>query len=270
MTEQKTVPVSETPRDRFYTVDIEQFEGPLDLLLSLVKKNEINIYDIPIAEISEQYNRQLEIMRRGDFDLVAQYLPLLAELGLIKSGMLLPQTEKDNEEEGGADPRLELARRLVVYERFRDAAARIGRMSLLGRDVFTKGLGYAEEFGDPEIETEVAASGVWSLMVALCEMRARINESDAEEVRFTIDPVSVEQRISEIHGKIREKGVIEDFRMLFDEKPSRSQVAVSFVAILELARKEIVELFQKRPFSAIKLLYSNGEKDGEKPNKENS
>ncbi|WP_462137429.1 segregation and condensation protein A [Candidatus Mycalebacterium sp.] len=269
MTEQKTVSGSEPRHDSFYTVDIEQFEGPLDLLLSLVKKNEINIYDIPIAEVSEQYNKQLEIMRRGDFDSVAQYLPLLAELGLLKSRMLLPKTEED-EQEDGIDPRLELARRLVVYERFRDAAARMGEMSLLGRDVFAKGLGYSEEFGEPEIETEVAASGVWPLIVALCEMRARINEGDAEEIYFTIDPVSVEQRISEIHEKIREKGVIEDFNMLFDEKPSRSHIAISFIAVLELARKEVVELFQKKPFSAIKLLYSEGEKDGKESDKENN
>ncbi len=267
MVEQKTL--TEPSEKDFYTVDIERFEGPLDLLLSLIKKSEISIYDIPIAEISEQYNRSLEIMERRSFDNVARYLPLLAELGLIKSRMLLPKTDDDDEQDP-VDPRMELARRLIVYERFRDAAARMGDMSLLGRDVFAKGLGYSAEFGEPEVETEVV-SGVWPLIVSLCEMRARISQDDKKDLAFTIDPVSVEERMIEIHSRIREKGVIEDFNMLFDDdaKPSRSRVAVSFIAVLELARKEVVELFQKKPFSTIKLLYSEGKNDGKEPDEKN-
>ncbi len=251
----------------FYTVDIDEFEGPLDLLILLVKKNEINIYDIPVAEISEQYNRHLSLIEKRSLDAAGMYLPLLAELGLIKSKTLLPQPPEEESEEG-VDPRMELARRLVVYERFRDVSASMTAMSLLGRDVFTRGIGYREEFGDPELDTEVAASGIWTLITSLCEMRARINENDKENITLTIDPVSIEQRLAEIHEKIREKGVIEDFNMLFeDEKPSRSMVAVSFLAVLELAKKEVVRLFQKKPFSSIKLLYSEENKDGEEPDK---
>jgi len=262
MTEQKTL--VEPVEEDFYTVDIEQFEGPLNLLLSLIRKSEIDIYDIPVAEISEQYDRRLEIMEKRSFDNVAQYLPLLAELGLIKSRMLLPKTDEEDKQDP-VDPRMELARRLIVYERFRDAAVRMGHMILLGRDVFPKGLRYSGEFGEPEVETEVV-SGVWPLIVSLCEMRARINQNDKENLRFTIDPVSVEERMIEIHSRIREEGIIEDFNMLFDDAaPSKSRIAVSFVAILELARKEVIELFQKKPFSTIKLLYSERKNDGKDP-----
>lgn len=253
--------------ENFYTVDIDEFEGPLDLLLSLVKKNEINVYDIPLSEISEQYNRHLGLMEKHGIDAVGRYLPLLAELGLIKSRMLLPKTaEGESEEE--ADPRMELARKLVAYERFRDVAIRMTDMTVLGRDVFTRGLGYAEEFGDAELETETVASGIWPLITSLCEMRARINENQKEDILLTIDPVSIERRLAEIHEKIKSKGNIHDFQTLFDDaRPSKSQIVVSFMAILELARKGVVELFQKKPFSSIKLLYSEENKDGKQPDK---
>lgn len=251
--------------ENFYTVDIGEFEGPLDLLLSLVRKNKINIYDIPVSEISEQYNRHLNLIEKRSLDTVGRYLPLLAELGLIKSRMLLPQTAEEETEEG-ADPRMELARRLVVYERFRNAAAEMAGMTMLGRDVFTRGSGYGEEFGEYEVETETVASGIWDLINALCEMRARINSEDARDIVFEISPESIERRLADIHEKIKREKVIEDFGELFDEeKPSKNQVVISFLAILELARKEIVELFQKKPFSSIKLLYSEGKKDDGKP-----
>lgn len=252
--------------ENFYTVDIDEFEGPLELLLMLVKKKEVDIYDIPVANIAGQYNRKLEEIKEHSLDSAGRHLPFLAELGLIKSRMLLPKVE-DEETGEEIDPRIELARRLVVYERFRDAALKMGAMNLLGRDVFLKGLGYTEEFGDPEVETEVAASGVWPLIMSLCEMRARINENDKEDITLIIDPISVEERIAEIHAKLKKEKVIENFDMLFEEKPSRSQVAVSFMAILELAKKEVVELFQKKPFSSIKLLYSEDKQDGEEPDK---
>ncbi|MCY3972891.1 MAG: segregation/condensation protein A [Candidatus Dadabacteria bacterium] len=267
MTKQQTL--APPPEERFYTVDIDEFEGPLELLLSLVKKREVDIYDIPIAEISDQYHRRLELMEDRSLDVVARYLPFLAELGLIKSRMLLPRPEEEKEEEG-VDPRMELARRLIVYERFRDVAVRMGEMSLLGRDVFARGATYADEFGEPEVETELVASGIWPLVVALCGMRARVNAGDTEDIELHIDPVTVEQRVAEIRAALKQKGSVEDFSMLFDEKPSRSQVAVSFMAILELARNRVIELIQKRPFSSIKLFYVEGRENGKDPDKENS
>lgn len=268
MTEEQTT--AARTGEHFYTVDIDEFEGPLELLLALVKKREVDIYDIPIAEISDQYRRRLELMENRNLDAVARYLPFLAELGLIKSRMLLPRPEEEDEEEG-VDPRMELARRLVVYERFRDVALRMGEMSLLGRDVFVRGATYADEFGEPEVETEVIASGIWPLIVALCGMRARVNAGDTEDIELQIDPMTVEQRVAEIREALRQRGSVEDFSMLFgEEKPSKSQVTVSFMAILELARNRVVELVQKRPFSSIKLFYVEGNEDGKEPDKEDS
>lgn len=264
MTEQKTL-MSEIPD--FYTVDIDEFEGPLELLLSLVKKREVDIYDIPISDISNQYHERLREVEERSLDAVGRYLPFLAELGLIKSRMLLPKPEDEDTEEDGADPRIELARRLIVYERFRDVASRMAEMGLLGRDVFTRGLRYQDEFGEPEIETEIAASGIWPLITSLCEMRARINENDTQDIAFAIDPVTVEQRVAEIHAAMKQRGKVEDFSMLFDDKPSKSRMVVSFMAILELARKNVVELFQKRPFSSIKLFYVE-DKNGKDSSKE--
>ena len=101
-------------------------------------------------------------------------------------------------------------------------------------------------------------------------MRARVNAGDTEDIELHIDPVTVEQRVAEIRAALKQKGSVEDFSMLFDEKPSRSQVAVSFMAILELARNRVIELIQKRPFSSIKLFYVEGRENGKDPDKENS
>ena len=126
-------------------VQLEIFEGPLDLLLHLIKKNEVSITDIPIATITEQYLATLEVMQTFNLDVAGEFLVMAATLIHIKSRMLLPLTDTEEDEEEGADPREELVRRLLEYQRFKDAADQLERRELLTRDVFVRSVAPVEE-----------------------------------------------------------------------------------------------------------------------------
>ena len=131
-----------------YSVELDIFNGPLDLLLHLIKKNEVDIYDIPIALIIEQYLEYLNFLKDVNLEIVGDYMSMAAELGYIKSRMLLPRI-KDEDEDEGQDPREELVRQLLEYERYRSAAEGLGGMEILGKDVFLAGYDRKEAFGEP-------------------------------------------------------------------------------------------------------------------------
>ena len=130
-------------------VQVEIFEGPLDLLLHLIKKNEVSIADIPIATITEQYLATLEVMQAFNLDVAGEFLVMAATLIHIKSRMLLPLTDAEEDEEEGADPREELVRRLLEYQRFKDAADQLERREVLTRDVFVRSVAPVEEVPAP-------------------------------------------------------------------------------------------------------------------------
>lgn len=229
-----------------YEVKLDIFEGPLDLLLYLIKKNEIDIYDIPIAFITEQYLKHLEIMRSLNLDLAGEYLVLTATLLYIKSKMLLPV--QDDEEEDESDPREELVKQLLEYQAFKEASLNLDKRFLLGRDVFKRVYSASEDIDiekRPFIEV-----GVFELV----EVFRTIVSSMVDETLIEIDVerISLSDRINEIMERlVREKDVT--FTDLLGSGPSRKEIIYTFLAILELMKLRLLRAYQASSFGAIRI-----------------
>jgi len=242
------------PESDTYRVKLEIFEGPLDLLLYLIRKNEVDVYDIPIAPIVEQYMAYLDLMRSLSLDVVGDFLVMAATLTHIKSRMLLPPQEGDGEDEDGEDPRLELVRKLVEYQQFKEAAQDLSARPLLGRDIFVRGLdedsigSAADAAGIVGVSFEEV--GVFELLTAFRDVVERLDPGGLHEV--SLDRVSIMDRINQILELIREVETI-GFERLFSEGANRSEVIVTFLALLELIRLRVVRAYQERPFGPITL-----------------
>jgi segregation and condensation protein A len=226
-------------------VQLEIFEGPLDLLLHLIKKNEVDIYDIPIARIADQYLEVLGVLEQLNLDLAGEYLVMAATLMHIKSRMLLPPVEGEDEEE--EDPRAELVQQLEEYRRFREAAAHLAERDVLGRDVFARPAAArpAESTGPPPLRELTLAD----LVDALREVLKRLPSESAHAVEG--ERISVADRIPWILGRLRD-GVVE-FEDLFPPGASRREVIVTFLALLELVRLRAVRAVQEERFGPIRL-----------------
>lgn len=224
---------------------LEAFEGPLDLLLYLIKKNNLNILDIPIANITMQYMEYVEIMKAIRLELAAEYLVMAAMLAEIKSRMLLPRSGDATQEE--MDPRAELVRRLQEYERFRFAAEEIGQMPALGKDYF---LGQAA----PPMFDEVQSLPPQIDLKALAGAFMDILQRSQTLVSHTIErePLSVRERMSRILSLLqdREHVLLEN---CFTLKEGRMGVIVTFMALLELLKERMIEVIQTEPFGPIHL-----------------
>jgi len=221
-------------------VKLPTFEGPLDLLLHLCRANEVDISDIPIALISAQYLEYLELMRLLDIDVAADYLLMAATLAHIKSRTLLPPSE-DGEEEDGEDPRAELARRLAAFAAYREAADQLAQRPVLGRDVFA---GEHDVSGIP-LPEPVLSVELGALLDAMARVLAELPpESKAHEVvreRFTL-----RDRMIVVMDALKAQPdhLVEFETLLRDGPPSRARIVVTFLAILELARIQVVHIFQ--------------------------
>jgi segregation and condensation protein A len=222
-------------------VKLPAFEGPLDLLLHLCRANEVDITDIPIALISQQYLEYLELMRLLDIDVAAEYLLMAATLAHIKSRMLLPPDPGALDEEGGPDPRAELARRLAEYAVFQEAARALGALPRLGQDVFDA---RADRSEIPEREPQLAVS-LFALVEAMQRVLARL---PAEERHHTVrlEALTLRDRMLYVMDRLRALagGAIPFEELLLDGARSRSRVVVTFLALLELARIQALLLFQ--------------------------
>jgi segregation and condensation protein A len=221
---------------------LEAFEGPLDLLLYLIKKNNMDIVDIPIAAITRQYVEYIEIMKALELELAADYLVMAASLAEIKSRMLLPRPVQEDGEE--IDPRTELVRRLQEYERFKKAAVELDDMPRWERDIFRA---YANL---PPIErTKPEPSIVLpDLLHALRDILQRAELFAHHHIQR--EPLSVRERMSQILAAVTSDEYT-DFCTLFTIQEGRSGVVVTFIAILELVRHATIELIQAEPFSPI-------------------
>jgi segregation and condensation protein A len=229
-----------------YRVKLDVFEGPLDLLLHLIKKNEVEIVDIPIAAITEQYLSYLEMMRELRLDVAGEFLVMAATLTLIKSRMLLPPSE-DEEDEEEADPRAELVQQLLEYQRYREAALALAERPLLHRDVFVR-----EPFADLE---EVAADTpvrlhltVWELLEAFRAVLKRAQPAAVHEV--TTDRVSLRDRARALLQALSVARCL-DFESLFDDDATRLDVLVTFLALLELMKMGAVRATQEERYGRI-------------------
>lgn len=225
-------------------VQLEVFEGPLDLLLHLIKKNEVSIADIPIAMITEQYLATLELMQDLSLDVAGEFLVMAATLIHIKSRMLLPASEEAEDDEEGTDPRAELVRRLLEYQRFKDAAAQLEQREVLTRDVFVRRGAPTEEIPLPGFR-EVS---VFELLTALRRVLERVPKDGVHEV--TLEKITVREKMTLVLDSLRAQGRVL-FEALFSEAKTRMEIVVTFLAMLELVKVRAIRIVQEEPGGPI-------------------
>jgi len=221
-----------------YRVKLDMFEGPLDLLLHLIKKSEVDIYDIPIAAVTEQYLEYIEMIKKFNLDIAGEFLLMAATLIHIKSRMLLPVTGEPEECEDEGDPREELIRRLLEYQRYKDAAAEIGDRNLLGRDVFVKGMSQMEETATEEGLVNLS---LFDLMEALKEVFDRA--PGTVSINLSAEKFSVVDKINEVMEFLR-KRTSASFTALFTSNTVKSEIIVTFLAVLELVKMRMIHIYQ--------------------------
>jgi segregation and condensation protein A len=230
-----------------YTFRLEGFEGPLDLLLHLIQKNELDIFNIPIALITEQYLEYLQLIKVLNLDIAGEYLLMASTLLHIKSKMLLPKSsEEEGEEE--EDPRAELVRRLLEYQKYKQAALDLEKRPLLDRDVFIRLVTAApeEEPGEERIEVDL-----FELLEAFRKVLERVKPETVHEV--TLEHLSVEDKIQEIMTLLERENRSMAFHRLFPEQASRRVVVITLLAILELVKMKRIRIFQLTPFETIRV-----------------
>jgi len=231
-----------------YKFRLDIFEGPLDLLLYLIKKNEIDIYNIPIAVITEQYLEYIDAMKSLNLNLAGEYLVLAATLIHIKSRMLLPVQEEEATEDE-EDPREELVRQLIEYKTFKEAALNLDRMILLGRDIFRREFS-DEESGDEDIERPIKEIGIFELVEAFRRMVAQSVETELMEI--DVEKISLSERINEIIDELNEKKTL-TFTDLLEGLNDKMRLIYTFLAILELMKLRIIKAYQAVSYGTIRI-----------------
>jgi len=240
-------PYTQVPKDLYIPPDalevfLEAFEGPLDLLLYLIRRQNLDILDIPIAEITTQYMGYIAMLDDLQFELAAEYLVMAAILAEIKSRMLLPRLQGDDEDED--DPRAELVRRLQEYERFKQAAENIDDLPREGRD-FVVAQAFLEDRQVVSIPPEVDLA---DMLNALRDVMTRADLFTRHQVQM--EPLSVRERMTAIIDRLRKTPYLE-FQYFFTAEEGRMGVVVTFLALMELTRERIVEIIQNEPMGQI-------------------
>lgn len=240
-------PLKELPKDLYIPphaleVFLDTFEGPLDLLLYLIRKANINILDIPMATLTRQYLEYVEAMRASNLELAAEYLLMAAMLLEIKSRMLLPRPPKETGDEG-EDPRAELVRRLIEYEQMKAAALALDAIPRIQREHEWVGVQVAERL--VEIQPNVSAT---DLQLAWLSLMRRADMTRHHKV--TREALSVREFMSNILRRLHEEGDLR-FEQLFEREPTAAHMVVNFLAVLELARESLIELLQIEAFATI-------------------
>lgn len=230
-----------------YAVKIPAFEGPLDLLLHLIKKSEINIYDIPISLITRQYLDYLSLMKSLNLAVAGEFLVMAATLIHIKSKTLLPLSETDEEEEE-EDPRTSLVFRLLEYQRFKDAASGLESREQEWRDVFYRPASSGAD--GPSDEINLVDLSLFDLLEALRGVMERAPEKKGLEI--VVDELSVQDRMGAILDGLEDVESL-TFTSLFDDDSTRLAMIVTFLALLELIRLKRVRIVQAELFGAIRV-----------------
>ncbi len=242
-------PITALPQDLYIPpyalqVFLEAFEGPLDLLLYLIRRQNIDVLDIPIAEITKQYVQYIEMMNEMQLELAGEYLVMAAMLAEIKSRMLLPRIDADEEEED--DPRAELVRRLQEYEQFKKAAQAISDLPRLERDTFV----VSADAPERKIVTKMPDVTLKELLIAFHDVLKRAEMFS--NLHLQRELLSVRQRMSDILTRIN-ANTFSSFSDLFNAEEGRRGIAVTFIALLELMRESVVEVVQSGEFSPIHI-----------------
>ena len=223
-------------------VFLDTFEGPLDLLLYLIRKQNLDILDIPVAEITRQYMGYIDLMRMMNLDLAAEYMVMAAMLAEIKSRMLLPRPESDDEDE--EDPRAMLVRRLQEYERYRQAAMDIEKLPRLGRDLYLANPArdhIKPKRIDPHVE-------IHDLLMAFAEVVKRADEKKSFNINREV--LSIRERMGMVLDRVNNTEFI-DFELLFDVEEGKMGMVVTFMAILELLKEHLLLVVQNEQFATI-------------------
>jgi segregation and condensation protein A len=247
-------PIAEMPRDLYIPpqaleVFLEAFEGPLDMLLYLIRRQNLDILDIPIAEITRQYMRYIELMQVLQLELAGEYLLMAATLAEVKSRMLLPRPKREEEGEE-ADPRAELVRRLQEYERFKRAAEGIDRIPRLERDTWVAGA----ELVDRKVLRPVPQVALQEMLLAFQDVLSRSDMFAHHHVQR--EPLSVRQRMTDVMSSLTSSAFV-DFVKLFRADEGRRGVTVTFVAVLELLREGLIEIVQSEPYGPLHVRLGN-------------
>jgi segregation and condensation protein A len=238
--------VTTLPKDLYIPPDaleifLEAFEGPLDLLLYLIRRQNLNVLDIPIYEITQQYMQYIELMQDMRLELAAEYLVMAAMLAEIKSRMLLPRPVEEEDEH---DPRAELVRRLQEYERYKQAAEDIDQLPRVERDVFLINVAAPEK----QVVQKPPEVSLQELLIAAKQAMTRAEMFSHHHVQM--EPLSVRERMSIVLERIGGDGFTA-FTSLFRVEEGRMGVVVSLLAVLELIKESLIELVQSEPFAPI-------------------
>lgn len=244
-----------------YKVNLDVFEGPLDLLLYLIRREELDIYDIPIEHVTAEFMKFIEEARRLDLDIAGEFIVMAATLMVIKSRMLLPVDRRAANEDGAeewVDPRLDLVRQLVEYKKFKDAAIRLETMEAMRSESFDYGGGRPKfEKTAADAKGALANLDLYDLLTAFQDVLARANEIPHEElkgIRF-----SVPEKMDYVLERTRKDGQV-SFQSLFDlEHAPKGEIIVTFLALLELLRQHRVIVYQNAAFHEITILPSKDE-----------
>ena len=231
-----------------YQVRLDIFEGPLELLLYLVRKNEIEISEIPIATVCQQYLEYLDLMNALNLDLAGEFLVLAATLAYIKSRTLLPATEEEEMEE---ELHFDLAQHLLEYKRYKEAANTLTRQTILEKDEFIRSY-VTEDLTPPETDESDIEVNLFELLDALKGVLKRV-EDKKSILEVTKEKITVTEKVVEILGKLKQQKSI-SFASLFDELTTREEVIVTFLALLELLRQRMVRALQSTPFGPIRIV----------------
>lgn len=240
--------VTKLPDDLYIPPDalevfLEAFEGPLDLLLYLIKRQNLDVLDIPVAQITEQYMQYVELMKAMNLELAAEYLVMAAMLGEIKSRTLLPRPKTEEGDEG-EDPRAELIRRLQEYERFKKAAEDIDELPRMERDFWVgaaKRPDYVRDKPQPDVDLK-------DMLLALKDVLHRADMFEHHHV--SMEKLSTRERMANVLETLRGREFV-PFVSLFRVEEGRKGVVVTFIAILEMVKSALIELVQSEPFAPI-------------------
>ncbi len=230
-----------------YKVKLDVFEGPMDLLVYLIKKNEVDIQDIPISLITKQYLYYLELIKAMNIELAAEFLLMAATLTHIKSKMLLPISEDEDAE--AEDPREEITRPLIEYLKIKSASQELEKKNILGVDTFVR-KGDVNEF-KPDAKEEAIEVGLFQLIEAFASIMGKL--SSEERINITIDIISIKDKINEI-VEILETKKTETFFGLFEKSGTKMELITTFLAILEMIKLKIIDVIQTKQEGVIRII----------------
>lgn len=245
-----------------YKVTLDVFEGPLDLLLYLIRREELDIYDIPIEHITAEYMKFIRAAKELNLDIAGEFIVMAATLMVIKSRMLLPVDRRRANEDGTeewVDPRLDLVRQLIEYKKFKDAAIRLETLEALKANSFDYGGGRPKfEKSAADAKGALAHLDLYDLLTAFQEVLARANELPHEELKGS--RFSVPEKMDIVLDRARREGQV-SFVSLFAEDAPKGEIIVTFLALLELIRQHRVIVYQNAAFHEITILPSKEEPD---------